>query len=102
MIPKIGITSFSGKSSIIVDGKHVKSLIEHLEEAGLVVYEIVPCDRRILGFKWERNEMLPVIDPSLEETSEVWLKLEDPDSKSGKVIGDWFDRQFKAGSFSTN
>ncbi|HEY5779859.1 MAG TPA: hypothetical protein VIT00_14045 [Terrimicrobiaceae bacterium] len=102
MIPKIGITSFSGKSSVIVDGRHEKSLTEQLREAGLIVREIVPCDRRILGFKWERNEMVPIIDPSLEETSEVWIKLDDPSHKAGEVVGSWFDRQFKTGSFSAD
>jgi hypothetical protein len=37
MTPKIGITSFSGKSSIIIEGKYEKSLTKHLEEAGLAV-----------------------------------------------------------------
>jgi hypothetical protein len=102
MIPKIGITSFSGKSSVIVDGRYEKSLTEHLKEAGLVVRDVVVCDRRILGFKWEGNEMVPVIDPSFEETSEVWIKLEDPSHKAGEVIASWFGRQFKAGSFSAD
>ena len=52
MIPKIGITSFSGKSSIIIEGKYEKSLTKHLEEAGLAVREVIACDRRILGFHW--------------------------------------------------
>ena len=102
MIPKIGITSFSGKSSVIVDGRHEKSLTEHLQEAGLVVRDVVVCDRRILGFKWEHNEMVPVVDPSLEETSEVWMKLDDPSHKAGEAIGSWFGRQFEAGSFSAD
>jgi len=102
MIPKIGITSFSGKSSVIVDGGHEKSLTEHLRAAGLVVRDVVVCDRRILGFKWERNEMVPVIDPSLEETCEVWINLDDPSHKAGEVIGSWFGTQFKAGSFSAD
>lgn len=102
MIPKIGITSFSGKSSVIVDVQYEKSLTEHLQEAGLEVREVVACDRRILGFHWEGNEMVPVIDPSLEKTSEVWIQLEDPRHKAGQLIASWFDKQFKEGSFSTS
>jgi hypothetical protein len=102
MIPKIGITSFSGKSSVIIDAKYEKSLTAHLQEAGLEVREVVACDRRILGFHWENNEMIPVIDPSLEKTSEVWIRLEDPSHKAGQLIGSWFDKQFRAGSFSTS
>jgi hypothetical protein len=102
MIPKIGITSFSGKSSVIVDGRYEKSLTEHLQKAGLVVRAAVPCDRRILGFNWEENEMVPVIDPSLEKTSEVWIKLEDPNCKAGEVIGSWFGKQLKAEFFSAD
>jgi hypothetical protein len=52
MIPKIGITTFSGKSSIIIEGKYEKSLTKPLEEAGLAVREVIACDRRILGFHW--------------------------------------------------
>ncbi|HEY5704239.1 MAG TPA: hypothetical protein VIS96_01550 [Terrimicrobiaceae bacterium] len=95
MIPKIGLTSFSGSSSVIVDGRYQKSLTEHLQKAGLVVRDVVPCDRRILGFKWVGGEMIPVIDPSLEKTSEVWIKLEDRNHEAGQVIGSWFGRQFK-------
>lgn len=76
-----------------------KSLTEHLQEAGLVVRNVVVCDRRILGFKWEHNEMVPVVDPSLEETSEVWMKLDDPSHKAGEAIGCWFGRQFEHGLF---
>jgi hypothetical protein len=97
MIPKIGITSFSGKSSIVVDDKYEKSLTEHLREAGLVVRDVVACDRRILGFNWEGNEMVPVIDPSLEKISEVWIKLEDPNHKAGEAIGSWFGSRFTEG-----
>ena len=50
LIPKIGITSFSGKSSMIIEGKYEKSLTKHLAEAGLAVREVIACDRRILGF----------------------------------------------------
>jgi hypothetical protein len=85
MIPKIGIASFSGRSSVIVDGRYEKSLAEHFKEAGLFVRDVVPCDRRILGFNWEGSEMVPVIDPSLEKTSEVWIKLDDPSHKAGEV-----------------
>jgi hypothetical protein len=46
--------------------------------------------------------MVPIIDPSLEETSEVWIKLDDPSHKAGEVVGSWFDRQFKTGSFSAD
>jgi hypothetical protein len=99
MIPKIGITSFAGQSSIIVDSRYEKSLIEHLQGAGLEVRGAVPCDRRILGFNWEENKMVPVIDPSLEKTSEIWIKLEDPGCKAGEVIGSWFGKQLKAGFF---
>ena len=102
MIPKVGIASFSGKSSVIVDGRYEKSLTEHLQEAGLVVRNVIPCDRRILGFNWEGNEMVPIIDPSLEKTSEVWIKLEDPSHKAGKVIGSWFGKQLKEGPFSAD
>jgi len=102
MIPKIGISSFSGKSSVIVDDSYEKSLTEHLQEAGLVVRDVVPCDRRILGFNWKGNEMVPVIDPSLEKTSEVWIKLVDPSHKAGQVIGSWFGKQLKGGSFSAD
>jgi len=100
MIPKVGIASFSGKSSVIVDGRYEKSLTEHLQEGGLVVRDVLPCDRRILGFNWEGNEMVPIIDPSLEKTSEVWIKLEDPSHKAGQVIGSWFGKQLKGASFS--
>ncbi len=102
MIPKIGITSFSGKSSVIVDAKYEKSLREHLQQAGLEVRDVVPCDRRILGFHWEGNEMIPVIDPSLEKISEVWIRLEDPSHQAGLLIASWFDKQFKEGTFSTS
>jgi hypothetical protein len=102
MIPKIGITSFSGTSSIIVDCKYEKSVTEHLREAGLVVRSVVSCDRRILGFNWEGNEMVPVIDPSLEKTSEVWIKLDDPNHKAGEAIGSWFGKRINEGTFSTN
>jgi hypothetical protein len=102
MIPKIGITSFSGKSSVIVDARYEKSLTEHLQDAGLVVRDAVPCERRILGFNWEGNEMVPVVDPSLEKTSEVWIKLDDPGCKAAQVIGSWFGKQLKVGSFSAD
>jgi hypothetical protein len=55
-----------------------------------------------LGFNWEGNEMVPVVDPSLEKTSEVWIKLEDPSYKAGQVIGSWFGKQLKSGSFSAD
>jgi hypothetical protein len=90
MIPKIGIASYSGKSSVIVDSQHEQGLTEHLQEAGLRVLDRVSCDRRILGFNWKDNEMVPVIDPSLENTSEVWITLEDPHHKIGEVVGLWF------------
>ena len=102
MLPKIGITSFSGKSSIIADGSYEESLTVHLREAGLVVRAVVPCDRRILAFNWEQDEMIPIVDPSLEKTSEVWIKLEDPSYKAGQVIGSWFGKQLKSGSFSAD
>ena len=87
---------------MIVDARYEKSLIEHLREAGLAVRDAVPCDRRILGFNWEGNEMVPIVDPSLEKTSEVWIKLEDPSYKAGQVIGSWFGKQLKSGSFSAD
>jgi hypothetical protein len=90
MIPKIGIASYSGKSSVIIDSRFEASLKEYLQEAGLRITAVVPCDRRILGFHWEENEMVPVIDPSLEQTSEVWIKLEDPNHKAGEIVGSWF------------
>ena len=95
-IPKIGITSVSGTSSLIVDSKYNESLREHLQEAGLVVQAVVPCDRRILGFNWEGNEMVPIIDPSLEKTSEVWIRLDDPNCKAGQVVGSWFAKNYSA------
>jgi hypothetical protein len=102
MIPKIGITSFSGKSSVIVEAKYEKSLREHLQQAGLEVREVVACDRRILGFHWEGNELIPVIDPSLEKASEVWIRLEDPSHQAGQLIASWFDKQSKEGTFSAS
>jgi hypothetical protein len=102
MIPKIGITSFSGKSSIIVDGRYEKNLTEHLREAGLIVREVVSCDRRILGFNWVANEMVPVVDPSLEKISEIWIKLDDPNHKAGEAIGSWFAKWIEGGAVSTN
>jgi hypothetical protein len=98
MIPKIGVASYAGKSSVIVDSRYQKSLTAHLQEAGLKVLDTVPCDRRILGFHWEGNEMVPVIDPSLEKTSEVWIKLEDPDRKAGEAIGSWFGKELNGGA----
>ncbi len=83
MIPKRGLASYSGKSSVIIESRYETTLADHLQEAGLRVSAIVPCDRRISGFNWEANEMVPIIDPSLEQTSEVWIKLEDPNHRPG-------------------
>jgi hypothetical protein len=95
MIPKIGLASYSGKSSVIIESRYETSLADHLQEAGLRVSAIVPCDRRILGFNWKANEMVPIIDPSLEQTSEVWIKLEDPNHQAGELIGSWFTKRFR-------
>ena len=102
MLPKIGITSFSGKSSIIVDGSYEDNLTVHLREAGLVVRAVVPCDRRILAFNWEQDEMIPIVDPSLEKTSEVWIKVDDPNLKAGEAIGSWFAKRGKGGADSAD
>ncbi len=96
MIPKIGLASYSGKSSVIIESRYEKSLADHLQEAGLRVSATVPCDRRILGFNWEANQMVPIVDPSLEQTSEVWINLEDPHHRAGELIGSWFTKQFRS------
>jgi hypothetical protein len=98
MIPKVGIASYSGKSSIVIDSEYQNDLTKYLREAGLRVLDIVPCDRRILGFTWKGNEMVPVIDPSLEKISELWIKLDDPHHKVGEVIGSWFSKRLHEGS----
>jgi hypothetical protein len=98
MIPKIGIASYSGKSSVIVDSQYEKGLTRHLQEAGLRVLDIVPCARRILSFNWKGNEMIPVLDPSLEKTSEVWIKLDDPHQAVGGAVGSWFAKELQKNS----